>query len=654
MNRHRIHRHGCFIRAVLLIVMSLAAPRAASAVDITLEEFAGGFNNPIGIDFQEGTGNLITSAHYPTGSPHNFEMVPPGGGTFEPFSNVANLPDELKIATVRNSACLGGFKVDDVFAGNGTPGQILRISADGLTVNNPWVTLPGELANLRGSLFHDHFCVAGGDLIIVTGNEQNGNPANDNIGNVWRVAAKPDGSAGTPVKVATLGEHLEGVVTIPNLVALGPMAGRILAGAEDRIVLSGGAQQKNGPNGKIYAINPNGIDDWFTIGAGTGPTCDATGKPLHCNFPTNNPINPEDLDLIRMDSEFFGVNFSQGRVLKAALSAGTNEKTFADRCGQVLITQEFPSEYPFVPTTFSGLSALRWDAGTGSFVVDDLTTNLDGKIEQWEHVTFTSGSDCPTQLTIAKTPDLAVFQPGQALTFQIVVKNIGTVDALNVVVTDPLPTNGGLTWASAVTPATCSVAANVMTCNLGTIVPGGEVTITVTSNAASAGACKQQDNEATVTATNAAKASDKGTYQCDFEPPISLSGRITGGGSIFRSDGVRVTHGFELRCDATDKRQNLEINWDGGNNFHLTSITKAICLDDPKINPPPPPGTVADTYIGEGIGTCNKLPAKISFILTDAGEPGTKDTAEYHITGGCTLDAGAAFVTKGNHQFHKN
>ena len=84
-----------------------------------------------------------------------------------------------------------------------------------------------------------------------------------------------------------------------------------------------------------------------------------------------------------------------------------------------------------------------------------------------------------------------------------------------------------------------------------------------------------------------------------------------------------------------------------------SEVPKVTCLDNPQFQPPPPPGTRADTYIGEGVGTCNKLPATIKFILTDAGEPGTEDTATFHISGGCTLDVGPAFVTKGNHQFHK-
>jgi hypothetical protein len=160
---------------------------------------------------------------------------------------------------------------------------------------------------------------------------------------------------------------------------------------------------------------------------------------------------------------------------------------------------------------------------------------------------------------------------------------------------------------------------------------------------------------------------------------VGGQGRITGGGSIFATingvPNVRVTHGFELRCDANDPRQSLEINWagtNGQNNFHLEKlINSVVCFDDPLSSPPPPPGTVFDTYAGNtlfqghtgfhgfgyavGTGICNKAPATIYFILVDNGEPGTTDVAEYHIVSqGCMLDAGPQFLTFGNHQFHKS
>src|SRR5882672_5886748 len=59
-------------------------------------------------------------------------------------------------------------------------------------------------------------------------------------------------------------------------------------------------------------------------------------------------------------------------------------------------------------------------------------------------------------------------------------------------------------------------------------------------------------------------------------------GRMTGGGSVFTTDGTevqtgdRVTHGFEIHCGAENGTiplpNNLEINW-SGNRFHLDYLT---------------------------------------------------------------------------------
>src|SRR5439155_11323983 len=129
------------------------------------------------------------------------------------YSTLALLTNELKVATVRAGSCQGGFTVGDAFTGNGNAGQIVKIpfaspGVAGVPVN-PWVTLSPETALVRGSLFQDRFCAAGGDLIAVTGNEQNGSTANDLVGNVWRVT-----SAGAATKIASNNKHLEGVTTI--------------------------------------------------------------------------------------------------------------------------------------------------------------------------------------------------------------------------------------------------------------------------------------------------------------------------------------------------------------------------------------------------------------------------------------------------------
>ena len=139
--------------------------------------------------------------------------------------------------------------------------------------------------------------------------------------------------------------------------------------------------------------------------------------------------------------------------------------------------------------------------------------------------------------------------------------------------------------------------------------------------------------------------------------PYELDGRMTGGGSIFPTENLRVTHGFELHCDVNDKPNRLQVNWEG-NRFHLEELTSAQCSDDPTINPLPRQAPF-DTYRGTGTGRYNgKDGARIDFKLTDAGEPGRRDRARFEIrdaSGKRVLHGTAAKrLTFGNHQAHPN
>ena len=138
--------------------------------------------------------------------------------------------------------------------------------------------------------------------------------------------------------------------------------------------------------------------------------------------------------------------------------------------------------------------------------------------------------------------------------------------------------------------------------------------------------------------------------------------RMTGGGSVFKMDDVRVTRGFEIHCDLSEPN-NLEVNWLGGNKFHLTELTSAICTDDPDIDQDPPPGTPFDTFDGEGTGRLNGVDgATIQFVFVDAGEPAAKpsgpcscvDTAEIIITdaSGAVVLTVSGNITFGNLQAH--
>lgn len=79
-------------------------------------------------------------------------------------------------------------------------------------------------------------------------------------------------------------------------------------------------------------------------------------------------------------------------------------------------------------------------------------------------------------------------------------------------------------------------------------------------------------------------------------------------------------------------------------------VLTAFCSNDPTIDEGnPSPGF--DTHEGTGMGRCNGQPAMVTWKLTDAGEPGTNDTATITITGGCSLMVSDE-LKGGNHQAH--
>jgi uncharacterized repeat protein (TIGR01451 family) len=613
------------LRVVVTLAMLWVSAGTAVAAPITLTPFSFTFNHPVGIDFQDTSGQLIMSVNYFSGTPHNLDLVDSTTGSPTQFSTLSGLTDELKIATVRTSSCQGGFTAGEVFTGNGNPGEIVRLGPTG-TLFNPvapytWRKLPSELAHVRGSLFQDRFCVAGGDLIVVTGNEQDGTAANDSVGNVWRVASgsAADCSAGC-TQVATIGTHLEGVVTVPDIPAVfGPAAGRILAGAEEYKLGArpASAADYNPDGGAIYAIDPNGTDSWFTISNGhaSAPACtlDVNGEatPNHCNFHTDNAFHPEDLDLIRRDSEFFGVAFSEQHVLTST--------DFDQFCGQVLVTQELPFGFGTSPGT-SGLSALGWSGTT--FVIQPITSNRDGTIFQWEHVTFTSGSDCNTHIEIVKTPDNAAFNVGDAISFTIVVTNTGNFDATDVTLSDPLPTTGGLTWGvTSVTPgppSDCSIdGTQNLTCNFGTLAAGASQTVVVTitnAGGAPAASCTGQQllNLATATSSSTIPSSvqDTGDYTCTVQPPNLVT--VTQGGWHVtphgNNPGTVLNAYFTAHPGYTPKIGDIT-NACGGKTLTFTSANAIRAFLPAKstpgaliasaTDPTTPPGTAAGVFAGQ-------------------------------------------------------
>lgn len=137
-------------------------------------------------------------------------------------------------------------------------------------------------------------------------------------------------------------------------------------------------------------------------------------------------------------------------------------------------------------------------------------------------------------------------------------------------------------------------------------------------------------------------------------------GRMTGGGSVFRIDDVRVTRGFQIHCDLR-KPNSLQVNWPG-NKFHLTELTSAVCNDTNAVQAPPQ-SSPFDTFEGTGNGRLNNVAgARIEFVFVDAGEPGTSDTARiqvFDVNDDLVLDVPGdpnvpGFLRFGNLQTHRD
>jgi len=132
---------------------------------------------------------------------------------------------------------------------------------------------------------------------------------------------------------------------------------------------------------------------------------------------------------------------------------------------------------------------------------------------------------------------------------------------------------------------------------------------------------------------------------------------MTGGGNFFTGSGIKVTHGFELRCNVNDPRQNLEVNWDRGQQFHLLSVTSVTCYDDPAISPEDPSAPI-DTLVLTGTGRLHgNETGTITLMFTDAGEPGVgRDRVAMTIkdsAGNVVLEVASTVLTGGNHQAHR-
>ena len=133
-------------------------------------------------------------------------------------------------------------------------------------------------------------------------------------------------------------------------------------------------------------------------------------------------------------------------------------------------------------------------------------------------------------------------------------------------------------------------------------------------------------------------------------PPPTVNGRFTGGGFQFDENDVKVTRGFTLHCDQI-LSNNFEVNWAGGNQFHIDkNPTTVRCTREG--DAPNPPDADVNLIEVTGTGKLNGVAATIRIILVDHGEPGTSDEALIQVNGGTDLSVGQSTIDGGNIQAH--
>jgi RHS repeat-associated protein len=237
---------------------------------VKFTSIGGDLSYPTGGDFFPPSNCVVLSI---SGGSHNFELVDPVTGVHDQFSSISNLPNEIYIATVKDT--LGGFHIGGVFSANGAPGEIMKISPAGTNVgtlgvySNAWIVLTnnsGVETDYIGGLYVDRTGLWGGDLIVTTIS-----------GNLYRIHANGNFSLITTLPSMLLSDTYKGILTVPTDPGkYGPWAGRLLVGHEE--------------TGAILAVDTNGLVARYDTGV----------------------VDLQDMRIIPANQNFFGIDTLSG------------------------------------------------------------------------------------------------------------------------------------------------------------------------------------------------------------------------------------------------------------------------------------------------------------------------------------------------------
>jgi uncharacterized repeat protein (TIGR01451 family) len=236
-------------------------------------------------------------------------------------------------------------------------------------------------------------------------------------------------------------------------------------------------------------------------------------------------------------------------------------------------------------------------------------------------------------IQIVKTADAAQVNAGEQIGFTLTVYNTGAGDAKGVNLSDPLPTNPGLSWTIASQGAgwggSCAIAAGTLTCGPATVPAGTTkagstftVHITSTTTAATGGVCPDGsgvvDNTGSVTTTNDGSGQSS-AETCVAAPAIKI---------LKTADAAQVMAGDQIGFTLTV--------WNSGD-----GDAKGVTVSDPLPVKPGLAWQIASQGVGWA-GTCSITAGTLNCgpVTVPSGTTQAASTFAVHITSPTTALTG--------------
>jgi uncharacterized repeat protein (TIGR01451 family) len=273
-----------------------------------------------------------------------------------------------------------------------------------------------------------------------------------------------------------------------------------------------------------------------------------------------SPLNPTDLEIAKSDSPD---PVLAGETLTYTLVITNNGPAPAE---DVLVVDALPDGVTFVSATASqglcnggvtcDLIDLAVDATATVQVVVTVDADQVGDLLNVARVSASnpesddSNNQASEPTVVNEEADLEIVKsgpatatPGGTIAYQITVSNNGPSDAQSVVLTDTIPTDlSGATATSS--QGSCSIAAGLLTCNLGTLANGASATIDINAdiNTAATGTVVNTANASSPTDPTSPTIDASDTTTATLETSADLALDVGSTPTVVAGENLTVTY----------------------------------------------------------------------------------------------------------------